>query len=73
MRDRSEGGQMTEKQTVILLGMAENLGQMLDRINGLLLEKQGATHADLELIAVQMVGIAMQTAQVIGLQMEGDK
>ena len=65
---------MTEKQIAILLKMAQNLTTTLDKIDNLLAEKQGASHDDLELLAVQIVGVAMQVSQVIVLQtMEGDR
>ena len=65
---------MTEKQIAILLKMAQNLTTTLNKVNSLLAEKQGASHDDLELLAVQIVGVAMQVSQVIVLQtMEGDR
>ena len=65
---------MTEKQITILLEMAQNLTTTLDKIDNLLAEKQGASHDDLELLAVQIVGVAMQVSKFIGLQtMEGGR
>ena len=64
---------MTEKQIAILLEMAQNLTTTLDKINSLLAEHQGATHDDLELLSIRIVGLAIQVSKVIEIQVEGDK